>query len=187
MSLVTMKTRDDSLKIGDLASMFGMTARSIRYYEELGLLKSNDRTEGIHRRYPGRNVIYLKRIKQLKAYGLSLGEIKEFFDLAEADPSGERCKALLVRTYEMKIRAEEEAIAAAKARLDELARQADRVRAADSFFTCPGEDCAACADGDYCDYSSFLDDLDSFEKGVTAKGGSVTAKGGNVTAKGGDE
>lgn len=174
-----MKTRDDSLKIGDLASMFGMTARSIRYYEELGLLKSNDRTEGIHRRYPGKNVIYLKRIKQLKAYGLSLGEIKEFFDLAEADPSGERCKEMLVRTYEARIRAEEESIAAAKARLDELARQADLVRAAGSFFACPGEDCAGCPDSAFCGAAEGVDG--------NAIGGCVTAHGGDGNAIGGDE
>ena len=174
-----MKSRDDSLKIGDLASMFGMTARSIRYYEELGLLKSNDRTEGIHRRYPGKNVIYLKRIKQLKAYGLSLGEIKEFFDLAEADPSGERCKEMLVRTYEARIRAEEESIAAAKARLDELARQADLVRAAGSFFSCPGEDCAGCPEGEFCGAAEGVDG--------NAIGGCVTAHGGDGNAIGGDE
>ena len=129
-----MKTQDDSLKIGDLASMFGLTARTIRYYEELGLLKSNDRTEGIHRRYPGRNIIYLKRIKQLKSYGLSLGEIKEFFDLAEKEPSGELCKALLIKKYEERIGAEEEAIAEAQRRLDELRSQTDKLRGMERFF-----------------------------------------------------
>ena len=149
-----MKTNGDSLKIGDLASMFGLTARSIRYYEELGLLKSNDRTEGLHRRYPGRNIVYLKRIKQLKTYGLSLGEIKEFFDLAEEDPSGEACKALLVRKYEERISAEEAAIGEAQKRLDELKDQADCLRGPGRFFACPGEECGECDTADFCDMGS---------------------------------
>ncbi|HWR10292.1 MAG TPA: MerR family transcriptional regulator [Rectinemataceae bacterium] len=149
-----MKINGDSMKIGDLASMFGLTARSIRYYEELGLLKSNDRTEGLHRRYPGRNIVYLKRIKQLKTYGLSLGEIKEFFDLAEEDPSGERCKALLIKKYEERIDTEETTIREAQRRMDELRSQADCLRGSGRFFACPGEDCGECDTSEFCDMTS---------------------------------
>jgi len=129
-----MKKHVDSIKIGDLASMFGLTARTIRYYEELGLLKSDDRTEGIHRRYPERNVVYLKRIKQLKSYGLSLGEIKEFFDLAETDSTGELCKALLIRKYEERVETETAAIREAQSRLDLLKSQVDCLREVKQFF-----------------------------------------------------
>lgn len=38
-------------RIGELASMFGVTGRTIRYYEELGLLEASDREEGAHRKY----------------------------------------------------------------------------------------------------------------------------------------
>jgi len=145
-----MKIRDDSLKIGELASMFSLTARTIRYYEELGLLKSNDRTEGIHRRYPGINIIYLKRLQQLKAYGLSLGEIKEFFDLAEADPSGEACRALLIRKYEERIAAEEARIREARQRLSELQDKVGFLSRMSSFFSCPGEECRDCSEKSSC-------------------------------------
>ena len=145
-----MKKTGDSLKIGVLASMFGLTARTIRYYEELGLLKSDDRTEGLHRRYPERNIIALKRIMQLKEYGLSLGEIKEFFDLAELDPTGERCRALLVAKYGERIQAEEAAVAAARLRIDALRTQIRHLEEAERFFSCPGEDCAECPDRHSC-------------------------------------
>ncbi|MDX9827499.1 MAG: MerR family transcriptional regulator [Spirochaetia bacterium] len=143
-----MKTRDDSLKIGELSSMFGLTVRTIRYYEELGLLKSNDRTEGIHRRYPGANIIYLKRIQQLKGDGLSLGEIKEFFDLAEQDPSGESCRALLLKTYQKRMALEEEKILESRKKLAELQDQAARLKERTGFFSCPGQECLDCP-GEY--------------------------------------
>jgi DNA-binding transcriptional MerR regulator len=129
-----MKKQIGSIKIGDLASMFGLTARTIRYYEELGLIKSDDRTEGIHRRYPEKNIMYLKRIKQLKTYGLSLGEIKEFFDLAETDSTGELCKALLIRKYEERVETETAAIREAQNRLDELKSRVDGLREVKQFF-----------------------------------------------------
>src|SRR5512146_1724427 len=86
-------------RIGELAEMFGVTSRTIRYYEELGLLEAAGREEGGHRRYPARNVIHLKRIQQLKDYGLSLAEIGELFELARRDRSGEAVRAKLAEKY----------------------------------------------------------------------------------------
>jgi DNA-binding transcriptional MerR regulator len=146
-----MKKHTDGYKIGDLASMFGLTARTIRYYEELGLLKSNDRTEGLHRRYPVQTVVYLKRIRQLKSYDLSLGEIKEFFDLTESDASGELCRDLLVQKFEEKMEEERRAIDEANARLGILATQADCIRRAKTFFSCPGSDCEKCEACEACE------------------------------------
>lgn len=146
-----MKKSGSGLKIGDLASMFGLTARTIRYYEELGLLKSNDRTEGIHRRYPEKNIVYLNRIKYLKEYGLSLGEIKEFFDLAEKDRSGEACKALLLTKYKEKIAEEEQNLERIRRHLDSLREQVVTLQSLEHFFSCPGDSCEACAFSMFCD------------------------------------
>jgi len=146
-----MKKPVDGYKIGDLASMFGLTARTIRYYEELGLLKSNDRTEGLHRRYPAANIRTLKRIRQLKSHDLSLGEIKEFFDLAEIDHSGELCKSLLIRKFEEKMEAERLAIREAETRLEGLRAQADCLRNPEPFFSCPGPDCETCEAREICE------------------------------------
>jgi DNA-binding transcriptional MerR regulator len=145
-----MKKAQGGYRIGDLASMFDLTARTVRYYEELGLLKSSDRNEGIHRRYPAKNLSSLRRIMDLKALGLSLMEIKEFFDLAEGDPSGGRCKALLAKKYEEMMEGEREAMEAARLRLAELSAQAERLKGIDPFFTCPGSDCEGCAAAESC-------------------------------------
>jgi DNA-binding transcriptional MerR regulator len=145
-----MKKPQDGYRIGDLASMFGLTARTIRYYEELGLLKSSDRNEGIHRRYPARNIASLKRIRGLKDRGLSLLEIREYFESFELDPSGAACRALLARKYEEMMEEERATMEAARLRLEELSAQAERLKVLDPSLNCPGSDCFACPGAPYC-------------------------------------
>ena len=138
-------------RIGDLAAMFNITVRTVRYYEDLGLLKSKSRQEGVHRRYPERNIVYLKRISQLKGYGLSLAEIKEFFTLAKRDRTGESCRTLLVSKYVDRI-AEQQAIKKdAQSRIDELQWHIRQLESGGDFFECPGTQCVQCGFLDTCE------------------------------------
>jgi DNA-binding transcriptional MerR regulator len=138
-------------KIGDLAAMFNLTVRTIRYYEDLGLLKSKSRQEGVHRRYSERNIVYLKRISQLKGYGLSLAEIKEFFALAKRDRTGESCRKLLASKYADRIIAQEAIKNDAQRRIDELRWHIRQLESGGDFFECPGRQCAQCGFRDTCE------------------------------------
>ncbi|WP_257988028.1 MerR family transcriptional regulator [Bacillus sp. V33-4] len=80
--------------ITQVAAQFGVSARTIRYYEELGLL-SSQRTEGNHRVYSKKERAKLKLIFRGKRYGFSLEEIKEMVLLFDYDRTG---KAQLERT-----------------------------------------------------------------------------------------
>lgn len=142
---------EKTYKIGDLAAMFNLTVRTLRYYEELGLLKSSDREEGLHRRYPERNIIYLQRIAQLKDYGLTLAEIKDFFALAARDRSGEACRKLLLGKYRDRITEQEDIIRKASARLESLRWHASQLESVRDFFECPGKQCPACSFAQDCD------------------------------------
>ena len=64
-------------RIGELAAKVGMTERTIRYYEELGLLESVKRLEGGTRIYTDDDVRRLKFVRKLKVLGLSLQEMHE--------------------------------------------------------------------------------------------------------------
>jgi len=64
-------------RIGGLAARVGMTERTIRYYEEVGLLDSVKRLEGGTRVYTDDDVRRLKFIRKLKVLGLSLQEMAE--------------------------------------------------------------------------------------------------------------
>lgn len=67
--------------IGDLAREFGITARTIRFYEDKGLL--SPLREGQRRLYRRRDRTRLRLILRGKRLGFSLREIRETFDLYE--------------------------------------------------------------------------------------------------------
>ena len=66
-----------SYRIGELSAKVGLTERTIRYYEERGLLDSVKRLEGGQRVYTDDDVRRLKFIQRLKVLGLSLQEMHE--------------------------------------------------------------------------------------------------------------
>lgn len=75
--------------IREVAEEFDMTTRTIRYYEELGLLKPQ-RTETNQRLYANGELAKLKLIDRGKKYGFTLDEIKEMVLLFDVDRSGEK-------------------------------------------------------------------------------------------------
>ena len=72
------------MRIGEVALASGVTPRTIRYYEELGLLPTSDREQGKHRMYTETDVERLKEVTRLRdLLGLSLDELRSI-DVAEA-------------------------------------------------------------------------------------------------------
>jgi MerR family transcriptional regulator, repressor of the yfmOP operon len=69
----------ERLRIGQVAEQTGTTPRTIRYYEELGLLTSaSGREPGAHRTYDGADVERLRELLRLRrVLGLSLDELRE--------------------------------------------------------------------------------------------------------------
>ena len=74
------------LRIGDVAKVVGTTTRTIRYYEEIGLLpRSEDRESGSHRFYSQSDVDRLREVLQLKELlGVSLDELKTLVEAEDA-------------------------------------------------------------------------------------------------------
>ena len=67
------------IRISDAAATAGVSARTLRYYEELGLLRPSLYTSGGERRYTEEDLIQLNRILELReVLGMNLDEIKEF-------------------------------------------------------------------------------------------------------------
>ncbi|MBM7583985.1 DNA-binding transcriptional MerR regulator [Bacillus pakistanensis] len=82
--------------ISEIADKFSLTTRTIRYYEELGLIKPQ-RSEGGRRFFTSKEVTRIKLILRGKRFGFSLDEIKEMIQLFDQDSSG---KKQLERTIE---------------------------------------------------------------------------------------
>ena len=70
--------------ISDLSAQFEISARTIRFYEEKGLL-SPQRTKGNHRVYDKRDRARLKLILRGKRFGYSLEEIAEMIGMTDVD------------------------------------------------------------------------------------------------------
>ncbi|HEY0373832.1 MAG TPA: MerR family transcriptional regulator [Amnibacterium sp.] len=66
--------------IGDVARMSGVTARTLRHYESIGLLRPSSVGDNGYRRYGDRELLRLQRILVLKALGLGLTEIAALLD-----------------------------------------------------------------------------------------------------------
>lgn len=85
-------TPQDTYRIGEVANLVGVTARTLRYWEELGLLgASPDRPKGGHRLYTAADVARVRELVRLRdLLGLSL---EELVNLAEAQQARDCLRA----------------------------------------------------------------------------------------------
>jgi DNA-binding transcriptional MerR regulator len=131
MPTKTAKTTADPtlLRIQEVAAETGLTPRSIRYYEEMGLLEPAARSEGDYRLYDDSDLERLRYIKELRdEAGFSLAQIGQ---LLEDEAARERNRERLRMTQDP---AERRAILEdARARVDRqiatLEAKADRLSA----------------------------------------------------------
>lgn len=97
--------------ISELASMFDISSRTIRYYEEVGLLSSVSRESLTKQRsYTNNERRRLKLILRGKKLGFSLQEIKEMVELYESNPEGEEEKNRIIEFADRKLEELEEQI-----------------------------------------------------------------------------
>ena len=126
-------TTERTLRIGEVADQVGVTPRTIRYYEELGLLGRGGRSKGAHRQYTETDVARLRELIRLRdLLGLSLEELVALAEAEEAraalrdqwhgDPSDDERVAILDRAQEI-ARQQLELVDARRAKLDEFAAE----------------------------------------------------------------
>jgi MerR family transcriptional regulator, repressor of the yfmOP operon len=81
----TVDTTPGLLRIGEVARLVGTTPRTIRYYEEIGLLPAEERETGRHRLYTESDVERLRELLRLKdLLGVSLEELKALVEAEDA-------------------------------------------------------------------------------------------------------
>jgi DNA-binding transcriptional MerR regulator len=72
-------------KVGELAASSGLSIRTLRYYDQIGLLTPSGRSDGGHRLYSAEDVRRLYRICLLRGVGLSLEDIGRAMDEPDWD------------------------------------------------------------------------------------------------------
>ena len=131
-------------RIGEIAKLSGLSLRTIRYYEEEGLIKAS-RTDGGQRWYRDEDLVYLRRIIELKGLGFSLSEIRRIFQMKDEDASGNKRREALLAEYRKKLDEDRARIRQLQAHIDELEWHVHQLEKAEGGFTeCPGALCASC-------------------------------------------
>jgi MerR family transcriptional regulator, repressor of the yfmOP operon len=128
-------TEDRVFRIGEVAEQVGVTTRTIRYYEELGLLdRGDERAKGAHRQYTQADVDRLRELVRMKELlGLSLDELVTLVEAEQEraalrdqwhrdDASDEERKAIVDRALDVAQR-QLELVSARRQALEEFATE----------------------------------------------------------------
>jgi len=116
----------DYLTITELTNEFGLTTRTLRFYEDEGLIKPVRR--GRQRLYRPSDRTRLKLILRGKRLGLSLGEISEVIDMYRQPPGEAGQLNLLIEKIEARRRDMQQKLSDIKETLEELDAVEDSCR-----------------------------------------------------------
>lgn len=135
--LVSMEhtTREESFRIGKVARLSGFPVKTIRYYEERGLLKPAARNEVGYRIYGDETLGRLKFVRKAKLLGLTLGEIRGLLSIA-ADCSGDDFFPKLEEALDSRLRETRQEISRLSALRDNLLYYQRRLSEADIPHEC---------------------------------------------------
>lgn len=97
---------EDLVQIGILAERVGLSMRTVRYYEEIGLLEPAARTTGGFRLYAPEQEDRLRLLKTMKPLGFTLDEMRSLLtmidDAARARSGSRRAAAILQQIEELR-------------------------------------------------------------------------------------
>ena len=85
---MTARTGTSTMHIGELAERTGLSLRTIRHYDDVGLLPATARTDGGFRVYSENDFERLMVIKQMKPLGFSLEEMADILELFSQQDAG---------------------------------------------------------------------------------------------------
>jgi MerR family copper efflux transcriptional regulator len=91
------------LLVGEVAKAAGKTVRAIHLYEDMGLLKPQDRSKGRYRLFLPDTVVRVRWITKLQNLGLTLAEIKELVREQQGSGSAVFAAARLREIYQSKL------------------------------------------------------------------------------------
>ena len=135
------------LTTGEMARLSSSTLRTVRFYEEEGILRPARRTDGGHRLFERTELDGLMLVTDLRMAGLSLDDIKAILEVKRAAASGSAAASSAVRILGSRITELEEKLTVLSRLRDDLEATS---RIVEGCLTCQketmsSEDCAACS------------------------------------------
>lgn len=122
------------MQIGQLASRAGVSPKTIRYYEDAGLLAPPPRTASGYRDYDDRAVLRLRFIRAAQSIGLSLGEIREILAFRDRGETPCRHVAALIEGHALDLDERISELQRMRRELERLSQRAKRRRTSDAEF-----------------------------------------------------
>lgn len=129
-----MASNDRLMRIGEVAVVSGMKPKTIRFYEEMGLLPPPSRNAAGYRMYTMRDVDRLRFIQKAKGVGLSLEEIRSITALRNRGEVPCAEVRTLIEQKLVDIRAQIAALVDLEKELTELQKESDQVPTCDECF-----------------------------------------------------
>ncbi|AJE32308.1 MerR family transcriptional regulator [Corynebacterium humireducens NBRC 106098 = DSM 45392] len=90
---------DEGMKIGEVAERTGLSIRSLRHYDDVGVVSPSGKTPGGFRLYSERDVERILLVRRMKPLQFTLEEMREFLDAAE-NPDSPGARATIERVHE---------------------------------------------------------------------------------------
>ncbi len=116
------------MRIGELAKRAGVTPRTIRYYESLGMLGPSEREGAGFRYYSEVELAKLQKINVLKGLGLNLEEIAIVIPLYFQDPTGVQGKRKILEILKQHLQETDSKIDSLITFRSELKANIDRIQ-----------------------------------------------------------
>jgi MerR family transcriptional regulator, copper efflux regulator len=116
------------MRIGEFAKQAGVTPRTIRYYESLGLLGPSEREGAGFRYYSETELAKLQKINVLKGLGLNLEEISTVIPLYFEDPTGVQGKRKILEILKQHLLETDSKIDSLETFRSELKANIDRIQ-----------------------------------------------------------
>lgn len=96
-----------SYSIAETATLSGLTAHTLRYYERDGLmLDSVDRSSSGHRRYTDRDLTWIRMLTCLRATGMPVREVKRYANLVRTGDGNEVERLALLVAHRQRVEAQ---------------------------------------------------------------------------------
>lgn len=115
------------MKIGELAAKGQVTAKTVRYYESIGLMDEPVRTGSGYRDYDDEAVERLRFIREAQSTGLSLAEIQSVLELKDAGANSCGHTRSLLERHLADLDTQIARLTTARAELTKLARRAEQL------------------------------------------------------------
>ena len=121
-----MNASKELARVGEVAERLGVSPRTIKYYEELGLIEPETRSPGGFRLYGEEDIHRLERILRMKGIGYSLAAIQELLTIRDA--AQEADKVTVLRTAAQRLKDREEEVAMRIRQMQDDLKQAEVLR-----------------------------------------------------------